>query len=350
MEVHAALAPDNAEAADSIKRSGIAVHILDLSRNSVNPFRILREAAGLRRIMRRVRPDIVNPINLKSVLVSALAGIGLGHAFVGVITGLGHLFVGDAPGKRVPRWLTMQGLKWGLPRGRHVLVFSNADDRDEFLKRGITAGDRTEIIPVPGIDPGEFAPSPEPESGFRVVLPARMLWDKGVGEFVRAAETLRGRIPGGEFLLAGGVDSGNPSAIREERLREWERMGLVTWLGRRDDMPALLASCHVVCLPSFYREGFPRVLAEGMACGRAIVTADTPGCRDAVTESGGGLLVAPRSGRELAEAIAYLHDNPDERRAMGRRGRTWVERELDCGIITGRMSAVYDGFPERSSS
>lgn len=343
MDVHAALTLDRPEDAHAVAAHGITVHPLDLSRKSANPLRILGEAQALRKLMRRLRPDLVNPINLKSVLVAAMARGRLPCRLVGTVTGLGYMFSGNSAKQRVLRRLTLSGLARSLHRGggRHVLVFSNDDDKREFLRRKVTDAARARIVPVPGVDTDEFRPTPEPGAGFRVVLPSRMLWDKGVGEFAKAARIVRGSVPEAEFLLAGDADPGNPADVGKEQLLAWQREGRLAWLGQCDDMPGLIASCHIVCLPTAYREGFPRVLAEAMACGRAVVTTDMPGCREAVAQARGGLCVPPRDATALAEAILRLYRDPGERTVMAARGRQWVERELSVGVITRRMLDIY---------
>lgn len=210
-----------------------------------------------------------------------------------------------------------------------------------FFSRRVGDPDCTRVIPVPGVDTGVYDYSPEPADGFRVVLPARMLWEKGVGEFVEAAKLLRQSGIAVDCVLAGGIDEGNPAAIGERQLREWNAEGAVRWVGHQDDMSAVLASAHVICLPSYYREGFPRALAEAMACGRAIVTTDVPGCRDAVTNLGTGLLIPPRDGAALAKALKALWgDSAMRRREMGRRGREVVLERFSQKSITATMKSV----------
>lgn len=342
MEVHAVLNMDKPGDAEAIRRAGIVVHPMPLSRKSLNPFRIGMEALRLRATIHRLDPDMINPINLKSVLVAAMARVGARCGLVGTITGLGYLFTGDSLKQKVLRWLTARGLAASLPGKRHMLVYSNADDRRELLSLGVSDESRSRIVRVPGVDVSEFAYRAEPERGYRIVLPARMLWDKGVGEFVAAAALVREAIPEAEFFLAGETDSNNPSAVDRRQLESWHRDGVVAWAGHCADMPGLLASCHAVCLPSAYREGFPRVLAEAMSCGRAIITTDMPGCRDAVRLSDAGLLVTPRDPAALAQALLYLHAHREERRQMGLRGRRWVERELSVDAITSGMLEIYD--------
>ena len=340
-QTHAALALDDESDRKIVEDRGVRVHSLNLTRKSVNPFQVLNEAWELRRIVKTVNPDLINPIALKSALVALMAATGLSCGVVASITGLGYLFTGNTIGRMILRALTLTALTLFLRKRRHTLLFSNTADRDVFLKLRVTARERMHIVPIPGVDTAEFAFTPEPASGFRVVLPARMLWDKGVAEFVVAAAIAKREIPEAEFILAGRPDTGNPESIGEGQLREWSASGSVSWIGHCDYMPKLLASCHVVCLPSYYREGFPRVLVEALACGRAVVTTDWPGCRDVLNETEAGLLVPVRNAAALADAIKFLYQAPEARREMGRQGRRKVEKELSQEKITGAILDIF---------
>lgn len=337
--VHVILADDDEKAFAALSDAGLTVHRMDLSRSSVNPARILWEARTLRRRLARLKPDVINAINLKAVLVAALANVGTKVKLVGTIPGLGYMFIGNSLHRKALRNATALGLRCAFSFQKHVLVFSNRDDVEEFIIRKVTEPENMRVIPVPGIDTREFAALPEPESGFRVVLPARMLWDKGVGEFVAAATELRSLIENAEFLLAGAPDPGNPTSISSEQLEQWTREGNVRWLGHCTDMAGLLASCHVVCLPSKYREGFPRVLAEAMACSRAIVTTDAPGCRDIGSDV--AILVEPGNADMLKNALLRLYHNPRERRERAQRGARKVSREFRRETIISNMLACY---------
>lgn len=339
--VHVAVALRSEADRLALAGRGLIVHALPLSRASVNPLRVAGEALALRALVRDLGPCLVDAISLKCLLVAALACVGLpGRGLVGTITGLGHLFTGDSPRQRALRAATLAALRAVLPRLRHRLVFSNHDDREVFRAKGLAAGDRSPIIPVPGVDLAAFSPSPEPARGFRVVLAARMLRSKGVGEFAEAAGLVAARGGPAEFILAGDRDPENPDCLPESRLRAWAAAG-VDRRGAVADMPGLLASSHVVCLPSYYREGFPRVLAEAMACGRPVITTDAPGCRDAV-RLGAGLAVPGRDAGALAEAILRLRADPALRRALGAAGRRAAEAHLDREAISARMLAVFD--------
>jgi glycosyltransferase involved in cell wall biosynthesis len=180
------------------------------------------------------------------------------------------------------------------------------------------------------------------------MLPARMLWDKGIAEFVEAARILLKRGATARFVLVGMIDKENSSAIPESRIRAWQKEGLVEWWGHREDMPTVLAAANVVVLPS-YREGLPKVLLEAAASGRATVATDVPGCREVVRNGVNGLLIPPRDPVALADAIEGFVENPELRRTAGRRGRQIAEQEFSLARIAGETIAVYRNLLGESS-
>ncbi|MCD8138952.1 MAG: glycosyltransferase family 4 protein [Planctomycetaceae bacterium] len=336
-QAHAVLTIDDERHLAIIRRKNITVHAIPIRRKTRNPLRVLNEVRTLRRILNEINPDVIDAINLKSVLVAALANAGRTARLIGTVTGLGYLFTGESVAKLILSRVTLAGLRMALARQDHCLIHSNRDDLEVFLRARVTDPHHMHTVPVPGIDTMHFRFTHEPDCAFRIVLPSRMLWDKGVGEFVEAAAMVRDYAPKATFILAGEPDPGNPSSIPIETLRAWADEGLVTWNGRCDDMPSLFASCHAVCLPSYYREGFPRVLAEAMACGRPIVTTNVPGCRNAVGDANTGILVPPRDATALAEAIYRLYGDASLRMEMGKNGRLKAERELSESFITRTM-------------
>ena len=174
----------------------------------------------------------------------------------------------------------------------------------------------------------------------RIVLAARMLWDKGVGEFVEAARLLKSEGRQLRFVLAGVPDPGNPAAIAEETLLGWQAEGLVEWLGHVADMPTLLAEADIVVLPS-YREGLPKSLIEAAACARPLITTDVPGCREVVTHGVDGLLVPVRDGEALARAIARLQDAPALARRLGEAARERALAEFNERVVIEQTLAAY---------
>lgn len=341
-EVRAALALDDAGDRARLEAEGIGVFPLRLSRGTANPLEVFGEAAALRRIVKAAVPDIVNAIGLKSVLVGAIALYGLPGTFIGAVTGLGYLFSGDGLKRRALRGLTFAGLRRTLGGRAGAFIFSNRDDRGEFLRRGVELPGGMPVIPIPGVDPAEFVPTPEPREGFRVALAGRMLREKGIEDFVEAARLFKRRVPEAEFILAGLPDAANPTSLDEAQLRRWDRECVITWLGHHANMPELLASCHVVCLPSYYGEGLPRVLMEALACGRPIVAADVPGCRDIVKDTDAGLLVPARDPEALVAALTRLRQNRDERLAMGRLGREAVEKKFAADVVADAVLKCYE--------
>ncbi len=201
--------------------------------------------------------------------------------------------------------------------------------------------EQTRVILGSGVDPERFVPQPEPPPPVTILLAARMLWDKGVGELVEAARLLRDRRLSVRVLLAGAPDPANPAAIPESQLRTWQAEGVVEWLGQRGDMPALIAACHIVCLPS-YREGLPLSLIEAAACGRPIVTTDMPGCREVVQRGTNGLLVPPRDPIALAEALRRLIENAELRATLGAAGRERVLERFTVQRVIEQTFAVYE--------
>jgi glycosyltransferase involved in cell wall biosynthesis len=191
------------------------------------------------------------------------------------------------------------------------------------------------------VDPTVFTPSPEPDGVPCVILATRMLWAKGVGEFVSAAAQLRSQGVAARFVLVGETDPENAGRVEETQLRQWAGQGLVEWWGRRNDMPAVFAGCNVVCFPSSYGEGVPKVLIEAAACGRAIVATDIPGCRAIVRHNDNGLLVPARDPEALARAIALLLGDPTYRARLGARGREIAVGEFSEEMVIRQTLAVY---------
>jgi len=174
-----------------------------------------------------------------------------------------------------------------------------------------------------------------------VLFPARILWDKGVGEFVAAARKLHERKILAKFVLAGEPDYANPSTVKQEQIAQWVEEGVVEYLGWVKDMPSLLAQSNIVCLPSFYGEGIPKSLIEAAAAARPIVTTDMPGCREIVNHGDNGLLVPPRDARALSRSLVHLIKNPDLRQKMGSRGRVRAVEGFGLDVVIRKTLELY---------
>lgn len=338
-EVALATRPGDAE--ETIRKEGIELIPIRLRRESRNPWREFLAVIELVRIYRTVRPDIVHHVAIKPVLYGSLAAWLAGvPGVVNAVAGMGSLFIAQSRKSRFMQALVALTYRWLFNVTDARIIVQNPDDRNLLLERNIARSDRIVLIRGAGVDLQEFSPRPELDGPPLVVLPARMLRDKGVGEFVEAARLIKANGKHARFALVGDVDPANPSSISRQQLQQWQEDGIVEWWGRRDDMPQVLALSHVVCLPS-YREGLPKALLEAAACGRPIVATDVPGCREVVRHGVNGLLVLSRNTSALAEALGALLADPAKRTAFGHAGRQIAEDEFSLEMVTRSTMQLY---------
>lgn len=322
---------------------------VQMKRRSLNPLRELRLVQSLMQLIRRERVDLVHGFTIKCAVYGSIASLLAGRnaarpSRVNTVAGMGYVFTSDEWTARLLRPVVLRLLRLALGGERARLILQNREDAALFQQAQLVDARLVRIIPGSGVDCSRFtavnSSRQAPSSRMRVVLPARMLWDKGVAEFVEAARLLRAEDRRIEFLLAGGPDPGNPASIPEATLRQWTREGVVDWLGHVDDMVALFHSVHIVVLPS-YREGLPKGLIEAGACALPLVTTDVPGCRAVVTHEVDGLLVPVRDSHALAGAIARLHDDRQLRSALGDAARMKALSEFDERIVNRLTMDVY---------
>jgi glycosyltransferase involved in cell wall biosynthesis len=221
------------------------------------------------------------------------------------------------------------------------VLFQNSSDRDVLIRLAAVARDKTVLIRGSGVDLRTYCPAPEPSGTPVVTFASRLLKSKGVYEFVEAASRLRKAGVRAHFQLVGGPDPDSAASVSTADIARWRGEGAVEILGHRNDMPAVFAASTLVVLPSYYGEGLPKVLAEAAACGRAIVTTDWPGCRDAVEPGRSGLIVPPHDVTALAEAIRQLLQDPARRMSMGFAARALAERDYAIESIVSQHLDVY---------
>jgi len=320
------------------------VELLELKhwrRSSLNPLRELAAVAELAGVVRRWRPDIVHLVALKPVLYGGLAARLAGApARVSALAGLGFVFVQGRALASLLRPFVKLVFRWTLGGKRAMTIVQNPDDRDLLIREGLVQAPQVRIIRGSGVDLCRFVAGELHTGRPIVMLMSRMLWDKGVGEFVEAARQATARGADARFVLVGDPDPENPAAIPLAKLREWNESGVVEWWGQRTDAPEVLAQARIVVLPS-YREGLPKVLLEAAASGRPMVATDVPGCREVVEPGVTGLLVRPRDAGELAEAMLRLIADPDRCREMGQRARQLAEREFGVEAVVARTFDLY---------
>lgn len=294
------------------------------------------------RLFRQERPDVYLGYTVKPNVYGSLAAHISGIPAINNIAGLGAVFIKNGWLSRIVRQL------YRLALGRSATVFfQNDDDRRLFIDEKLVRPEIAGLLPGSGIDLNKFQVAPpnlivNSNRKFRFILIARMLWDKGVGEFVQAAETLKSRWPECEFCLLGFVDVKNPAAISRSQMDAWVEQTHISYLGVSDDVRAEIAAADCIVLPS-YREGTPRTLLEAAAMGRPIIATDAVGCREVVEDGVNGFLCKLRNADDLAEKMhLMLSLDPDQRHEMGLRGRKKMEREFDEQFVIGKYLAAID--------
>jgi glycosyltransferase involved in cell wall biosynthesis len=325
-----------------LERNGLVVHPLALDRSSASLVNAWHTIIELWKIFREVRPDVIHLVTIKPVLlgglVARLAGI---RAVVSAVSGLGFVFISKGIKASARRWLVTVLYRFALGHRNLKVIFQNPTDRATLARLAHLPSSKVTIIRGSGVDLKRYCVMPTPAGLPVVLLAARLLVDKGVLEFVKAARLLKQRSCNARFVLVGTVDVGNPTSLTVAEVSSWVHEGLVEWWGHRADMPQVLASAQMVVLPSYYGEGLPKVLIEAAACGRVVVTTDHPGCRDAINPDVTGILVPVRNATALADAMEGLINDPLRCKVMGDAGRVWAENFFDVGKVVTAHLQIY---------
>lgn len=314
-----------------------------VDRRGLNPLRDGASIARLAALYRHERFAAVHHFTIKPILYGSIAArLARVPATLNAFTGLGFLF-SERPAAVRLRPLVLPVLRRLLHGPSVHTVFQNASDRARFVDARLVPADRVTIIGGSGVDTERFAPAPDVERPAQavVLMAARLLWDKGVGEFVEAAGKLRAARTRATFRVAGTPDRGNPACIPDDVLERWRQEGTVEFLGHRDDMPAVVRQASIAALPTAYQEGVPRFLLEAAATGLPVVASDVEGCRVVVREGVNGFLVPPRDPAALAEALARLIEDRPLRERMGRAGREIAVATFDEHAILDQQERLY---------
>ena len=327
---------------NSLAKLGCRVIIAPLFRKSINPFKEIVFLWWLSNVLRAERPDLIHNFTLKCVLWGSLAALSAKIPVrVNELTGLGFVFTSNDLKAKVMRTVVHILFRLVLKGNNSHLLTLNSSDYNLFLSYEWLHPCKIHLVLGAGVDCIRFHPAKKLHlAGFRVLLPARMLWDKGVKEFVEAAKNLIGLGIEAEFILAGISDAGNPTAIPEITLSNWDASRIVKWLGHVDDMAALYATVQVVVLPS-YREGLPTSLTEAAAFGLPLIATDVPGCVDVIIDGVNGLLVPARDSNALASAIFKLYSNRDLCEHFGLSSRSYAEDKFNEHVIMKQRLAIY---------
>jgi len=310
------------------------IPIRHLHRDSVNPFQDLRLLFELLKLYRRYKPDLVIHYTVKPNIYGGIAARMLGIPSIGVITGLGYSLMHEGWINVITRFL----YKWSLHYHRKV-IFENNDDKLLFQKAGLISGAKSVSIKGCGVDSSFFSPNGDGRTNGMITFTfiGRLLYDKGVKEFIEAAQILKKQNHKIQFWLIGEIDRENPSAVRNDDLVKWVRDPSIHYHGATDNIRKFIEKSDCIVLPS-YREGMPRVIMEAMSMERPVITTDTAGCRETVDEKINGYLVPVKDSAALAEAMnEFLLLDTAARDRMGKAGRVKVLSEFDDRIIAEQL-------------
>ena len=334
---------------DLLENSGMTVHPLAMHRSRSSVAVVFTEFLEILSLLRKVTPDIVHLVTIKPVLLGGIAARVTGvPAVVSAVSGLGFVFVTSGVIARLRRKVISLLYHLAFWHPNQKVIFQNLDDQSQLSKLAALSTDRSALIHGSGVDLSIYKMKLLPKGMPTVLLAARLLGDKGVREFVRAAELVNKMERHARFVLVGKVDPLNPASIKQSELDSWKEKGIVECWGHRDDMHHVLSSAAVVVLPSYYGEGLPKVLIEAAACGRAVITTDHPGCRDAIEDGVTGLLVPVRNAESIASAVLVLLGDPQRCKEMGRAGRKRAEEMFDVKQVVAEHIEIYEQLYRRA--
>lgn len=330
------LSPED-EYVERLQSLGVRHVHLEMDNQGMHPVHELRLVLRLSQLFRLERPGLLLTFTPKVNIYCSLAARLNGVPAVPNVSGLGSGFIRGGWLSRIMR--TLYRISFSHP---YRVFFQNEDDLQVFLQGGLVTASKTERLPGSGVDVQRFAPISRPTTTppFVFLMVARLLFDKGVREYVEAARQLRETHPQVECRLLGFLDFRNPTAVSEGELRQWQQEGSIKYLGSTDDIVPHYADADCVVLPS-YREGCPRTLLEAASMARPLIATDVPGCRQVVKDGVNGLLVRLADASDLASKMAYMAElAPAERARMGLRGREKMTREFDERLVIDRYVAV----------
>ncbi len=340
-ELH--LATNDAEGNPALEPLNITGHSLPKHTGSFNPFAQIMLFIDIFQTISIVRPDIIHAVTLRHAFFSGLAARIYGAPrVVFTVAGTGSLFTSNAPQIRAVRFFVIPLFRFAFGGKNRFVIFQNPDDARALVRAGAAKKENSGVIRGSGVDLVQFPYVPEtPQDIPSVLFSSRLLKSKGISEFVHAARILKSKNIAARFLVAGDTAPGNHESVSRDDMNDWANEGVIEWLGHRTDMPDLMAASAIVTLPSYYGEGVPKVLLEAAATGRAIVTTDMPGCKETVEDGVTGILVPPKDGWALADALEKLLADPALRQSMGEKGRARIESNFTVEKVNARTLSVY---------
>ena len=327
---------------DMLEARGLKVFHWRLERRSLNPINEILAIIQLWKILSLFQPVIIHAVAQKPVIYAGLALKFFKPArFVAALGGVGFVFTARSVKASILKPLVKFYLKFAL-RGRNTaLILQNKDNIQTISNLNIISENRIRLVRGAGVEIEKYCPSTIPKGVPMIILPARMLWDKGVAEFVRVARRIKAQGVNARFTLVGDIDQHNPASVTQQQIDQWVEEGVVEQWGRRDDMDTVYPQASIVCLPS-YNEGMPKVLLEAASCARPIVAFDVSGCREIVRDGVNGFLVNFGDETALETAIVTLIKDKSLCKKMGVNGREIVEQEFSGEMINAQTFGIWN--------
>ncbi|MEL7190035.1 MAG: glycosyltransferase family 4 protein [Pseudomonadota bacterium] len=330
-----AVAPDDdPRVRERLDEMGISFEIVPMARTGTNPIADLQTIGAYVSLLNREEPDVVVAYTQKPIIYGGiacrLAGI---KRYYALMSGLGYLFSEAAEGRSLLKKVFCRLYRSGLAKAQRIFVF-NSDDKQDMLDARIIDADAPVLqVPGSGVDLERFVTSPPPNAPVRFLMIGRLMRDKGVWEYAEAAKAVSAKFPEARFSLIGRPEPANPTGLNAKDVERLKRDYPIEVIPETNDVPSFLADSHVFVLPTYYREGLPRTILEALAVGRAVITTDMPGCRDAVSDGENGFLVEPRNATSLADAMMKLAADSELVKAMGAHSRHLAETVYDVRLV-----------------
>lgn len=335
------VAANPGQAVEKIKEKGFEFYPITFNRGSINPFKEWQTLLQTYRLYRKVKPDIVHHIAIQPVVYGSIAArTARVPKVINAIAGLGYAFTSKSLRARLVKTVLRGLFQFTLGHKNSKVIVQNPNDGEVLKKLGVVKPENIALIYGSGVDLNDYPALADPEGNvIKVGLPSRMIWPKGIAEFVAAAKKLK--TSNIQLILAGYPDAKNATSVPEEQLKQWHAEGIIEWRGHVDNMVDFWREVHIACLPSFYGEGVPKALIEAAACTRPIITTNTPGCRDIGQNNVNAVTIPPQNADALAAAITQLAEDENLRKKFGQAGRQLVQQQFSATMVQSQTLALY---------
>ena len=326
---------------DFLLSKNVSLYDWPVKRGSLNIVTELKTIFLLLKILSDFKPDLINSVALKPVLYSGLiCKIYMNSKFFGTLGGLGSIFHSSSIKKKSLRIVIILLLKFVFNKSDFKLALQNIDNINHLKKFNIFRDEQLSLIRGSGVETKKFIPGKNSNSVPIIILPGRLLWDKGVAEFIKISERFKSKGIKARFVLIGDPDPENLESVSNYQIESWVKMGVVEHWKRQEHMEKIYLQANIVCLPS-YHEGLPKVLLEACSCARPVVAFDVPGCRDIVRNDVNGKLVPFGDLNALESSLLEILSNPDFAKKMGLAGRKIVLSEFSDLIINQKILTIW---------